>query len=96
VKTLDFFEADVDKFSLIKAARLALEEGGSFPVALNSANEVAVSAFLEKRIKFINISEVVMEIVEKHQKREVLSLEEIFDVDRETRLLTQNLLKERY
>lgn len=96
VKTLDFFEADVDKFSLIKAARLALEEGGSFPVTLNAANEVAVSAFLEQRIKFINISEVVMEIVEKHQKREVLSLEEIFDVDRDTRLLTQNLLKERY
>ena len=62
----------------------------------NAANEVAVSAFLEQKIKFINISEVVMEIVERHQKREVLSLEEIFDEDRDTRLLTQNLLKERY
>ena len=95
VKTLDFFEVDVDKFSLVKAARLALEEGGSFPVALNAANEVAVSAFLEGRIKFIDISEVVMGIVEGHQKREVQSLEEIFDVDRDTRLLTQNLLIER-
>lgn len=96
IRALEFFEVDVEKFPLIKLARLALEEGESFPIALNAANEVAVSDFLQQRIKFIDISEIITEIVETHQKREVQSLEDIFDVDRETRRATFDLLKKRY
>jgi len=95
IKALEFYEADTEKFPIIKLARLALEEGESFPIALNAANEMAVSAFLEKRIKFMDISEVVTEIVENHQKRKVQSLEDIFDVDRETRRASLDLLKKR-
>ena len=95
IKALEFFEADVEKFPLIKLARFVLEEGGSYPVAINASNEVAVSAFLNKRIKFTEISDVVAEIVENHQKREVENLEDIFCVDRESREMTRNLLKER-
>jgi len=96
IKALEFFEVDSGKFPLIKIACLALEEGESFPIALNAANEVAVSAFLKQRIKFMDISEVVTKTVENHQKREVQSLEDIFDVDRETRRATLSLLKKRY
>jgi len=95
IKALEFFEADVEKFPLIKLARFVLEEGGSYPVAINASNEVAVSAFLNKRIKFTEISDVVAEVVENHQKREVGNLEDIFCVDRESREMTRNLLKER-
>jgi len=96
IRALEFFEVDAEKFPLIKLARLALEEGGSFPIALNAANEAAVSDFLKKKIKFTDISEVVTKIVETHQKRKVQSLEDIFDVDQETRRATLNLLKKRY
>ncbi len=96
IRALEFFEVDAEKFPLIKLARLALEEGGSFPIALNAANEATVSDFLKKKIKFTDISEVVTKIVEMHQKREVQSLEDIFDVDQETRRATLNLLKKRY
>jgi len=95
IKALEFYEVDTEKFPIIKLARLALEEGESFPIALNAANEVVVSAFLEQRIKFMDISEVVTEIVENHQKRKIQSLEDIFDVDRETRRVSLDLLKER-
>ena len=95
IKVLEFHEVNVEKFPIIKLARLALEEGDSFPIALNAANEVVVSAFLEKRIKFMDISDVVTEIVENHQKRKAQSLEDIFDVDRETRRVSLDLLKKR-
>lgn len=95
IKALEFYEVNVEKFPIIKPARLALEEGESFPIALNAANEVVVSAFLEQRIKFMDISDVVTEIVENHQKRKAQSLEDIFDVDRETRRVSLDLLKKR-
>ncbi|NIO48473.1 MAG: 1-deoxy-D-xylulose-5-phosphate reductoisomerase [Candidatus Aminicenantes bacterium] len=95
IKALEFYEVDTEKFPIIKLSRLALEEGESFPIVLNAANEVVVSAFLEKRIKFMDISEVVSAIVENHQKRKVQSLEDIFDVDRETRRASLDLLKKR-
>lgn len=95
IKALEFYEVNVEKFPIIKLARLALEEGESFPIALNAANEVVVSAFLEQRIKFMDISDVVTEIVENHQKRKVQSLEDIFDIDRETRRVSLDLLKKR-
>ena len=95
IKALEFYEVDVEKFPIIKLARLALEEGESFPIALNAANEVVVSAFLEQRIKFMDISDVVTEIVENHQKRKVQGLGDIFDVDRETRRVSLDLLKKR-
>lgn len=96
IRVLEFYEVGARKFPLFFLARHALEEGGSVPVALNAANEVAVDAFLEKRIKFPDISEIVAEVVEGHQKREAKSLEDIFDVDRETRDVTFNLLKQRF
>jgi len=95
IKALEFYEVNVEKFPIIKLARLALEEGESFPIALNAANEVVVSAFLEQRIKFMDISDVVTEIVENHQKRKAQSLEDIFDVDRETRRVSLDLLEKR-
>ena len=95
IKSLEFFKPDVDKFPLLKLARMALEEGGSFPVVLNAANEVAVAAFLQKGIRFPEIAEIVSEAVENHQKKEVKDLDDILLVDRETRLVTRNLMERR-
>ena len=95
IKSLEFLDVEEEKFPLIKLAFRALEEGESTPVALNAANEVVVEAFLNGEIKFTDISVLVREAVENHQKREVESLEDIFDVDRETREHTQNIMKQR-
>lgn len=95
IKVLEFYKVDVKKFPLVKLARQVLEEGESFPVALNTANEVAVEMFLKRRIKFSDIADVVAEIVENHKKRKIESLDDIFEVDRETKQQTRNLLKKR-
>ncbi len=95
VRALEFYEIDNQKFPLVKLARKALEEGGSVPVALNTANEIAVEAFVEGKIRFIDIPEIVIKTVESHPKRKLESLEEIFDIDRETKLKTRNLIDQR-
>jgi len=95
VRALEFYEIDNQKFPLVKLARKALEEGGSVPVALNTANEIAVEAFVKGKIRFIDIPEIVIKTVESHPKRKLESLEEIFDIDRETKLKTRNLIDQR-
>jgi 1-deoxy-D-xylulose-5-phosphate reductoisomerase len=96
VRSLEFYPVDEKRFPLIRLARLALEEEKSLPVALNAANEVAVEAFLDRRIGFSDIVEVVSEVVEEHRLSEAAGLEEVFDVDRETRKQAATLIKRRF
>lgn len=96
VRSLEFYEADSRKFPLLQLARQALIEGESVPVTLNAANEVAVEAFLSNKIKFTGISGVVAKVLKTHQKKKVNTLEEIFEVDQETRNITRNILKNRF
>jgi 1-deoxy-D-xylulose-5-phosphate reductoisomerase len=95
VRSLEFFEIDDEKFPLVKLASKALEEGDSLPVVLNAANEVAVEAFITGKIGFLDIAKIVTNCVEDHDKREIESLEDIFTIDRETKLKTRNLIDQR-
>lgn len=96
IRALEFYEVDQKKFPLVALARRALQEGGSFPVALNAANEVAVAVFLKNRLKFSDISDVIMGALNGHQRRKIGSMEDVFAVDREMRRETRNLLKKRF
>jgi len=95
IQSLDFFGVDTNKFPLIKIARRALKEGGSFPVALNAANEEVVEAFLKKKLRFSEVYDVIRETVEAHNAREVNSIEEIFQIDREIRIKTRKIIEQR-
>lgn len=59
VNKLTFEKPDYDKFPLLKLAFSAIQEGGNMPCILNAANEVAVRAFLEEKVKFVEIPEIV-------------------------------------
>ncbi len=96
VQTLEFFEVDIQKFPLVRLAREALEEGDSVPVVLNAANEVAVGAFLDKKINFLDIHDLVARLVGDHQKTEVRSLEDVLELDRATQKDGWNYLEQRY
>jgi len=96
VRSLEFFEVEEERYPLIAFARRALETGKSLPVALNAANEVAVEAFLRRRIGFVDISAVVGEVLQRHRVSVADTLEAVFAIDRETRVLTENFLKQRY
>lgn len=62
----------------------AAREGGSMPTVFNAANEKAVSKFLDRKIRFTDIYEIITECMDAHQTKPAPSVEEILDAERET------------
>jgi 1-deoxy-D-xylulose-5-phosphate reductoisomerase len=83
--SLTFLEPDLEKFRCLRLAYEALAMGGTAPAVLNAANEVAVGLFLERRIAFSAIPELIEAAMEAHTPRHVTALEDLVEVDRETR-----------
>jgi 1-deoxy-D-xylulose-5-phosphate reductoisomerase len=79
---LDFEDPDRDAFPCLGLAYRALEGDKSLPVVLNAANEVAVAEFLEGRIGFTAIPDVIASAMEAHREVEVASLSQVRTVDR--------------
>ena len=69
MNSLTFFEPDTAKFPALRLAREALEAGGKAPCVLNAANEIAVAAFLEGQIQFLDIPRIVESALEQHAAR---------------------------
>lgn len=82
---LTFEKADEETFSLLKLARHAAELGGTFTTVLNAANESAVSLFLEGKIGFLKLFEVVEQEVLNHKAHPVSDVDEILAIDQETK-----------
>jgi 1-deoxy-D-xylulose-5-phosphate reductoisomerase len=82
---LTFEAPDPQRFPALRLARNALVEGGTAPTILNAANEVAVAAFLERRIGFLDIARTVERTLEALPVRAVESLDDVISVDREAR-----------
>jgi len=85
VGRLEFRRVDERRYPLFGLARQALQAGDSLPVALNAANEVAVAAFLEKRIFFGDIPAVVARVMDGHRPCPADSAETIIDIDKQAR-----------
>jgi 1-deoxy-D-xylulose-5-phosphate reductoisomerase len=85
VGQLTFFAPDPDKFPCLRLARQALEAGGVAPVVLNAANEVAVAAFLERRIGFTDIARLIGEALDRDGTGPLASIEGCVMTDAETR-----------
>jgi len=95
VKRLEFHRVDERRYPLFALAKQALRAGGSLPVALNAANEVAVAAFLEKRILFPDLRAVVAKVMEAHRARPADSIGAIYDIDQEARRETRRFIPQR-
>lgn len=91
---LTFEPADEATFPALKTARQCLETGGTAPTVMNAANEVAVAAFLNRRIGFLDIEAVVAEVMTGHVVRPVRTLEDVFAADAEARRLSEAALAE--
>ena len=79
--TLTFEEPDTERFPAVNLARRAGEVGGTLPAVLNAANEIAVEAFVNRKINFPQISEIVGGVMERHQLIEHPTLEQILEAD---------------
>ncbi len=89
---LTFEKPNPEVFGCIRLACDAIEAGGSYPAALNAANEVLVSAFLNKKIRFMDIQNTLQRIMYDHKPAYNLDLEGILEIDRKTRELTGEFL----
>jgi 1-deoxy-D-xylulose-5-phosphate reductoisomerase len=79
--SLDFEPVDHARFPSLRLAYRAGEAGRTFPAALNAANEVAVAAFLEGRIAFVDIPAVVECVLDEHEPRDASILDAVMEVD---------------
>ena len=85
VGALTFFEPDPVKFPCLRLSREALEAGGAAPIALNAANELANAAFLDRRIRFVDIPQLIERAVEAEGAGAITSIEDCIEVDARTR-----------
>jgi 1-deoxy-D-xylulose-5-phosphate reductoisomerase len=79
--TLTFEEPDVERFPAIELARRAGEIGGTLPAVLNAANEIAVEAFVNRKINFSQITELVRRTMDAHKVVSHPTLEQILEAD---------------
>src|SRR5215217_3567515 len=90
---LEFEPPDLETFSLLALARRAGEQGGTYPCAFNAANEVAVAAFLDRRLPFLGIAEVVERVLERVDGGPVRDLDDLVEVDAESRRAAEAVLQ---
>ncbi|MYG51908.1 MAG: 1-deoxy-D-xylulose-5-phosphate reductoisomerase [Rhodospirillaceae bacterium] len=91
--TLSFEAPDLERFPALGLAFSALKAGGAAPAVLNAANEVAVAAFLDGAIAFLEIAGVVEETLSRGPQHPIGSLDDVLAVDRTARRIAQELTK---
>jgi len=92
IGSLNFFAPDLIRFPCLNVAYDALSAGGTGPAILNAANEVAVEAFLERKIGFLDISRTCETIMRRLPATPMSSLADALDADREARIVARELL----
>jgi 1-deoxy-D-xylulose-5-phosphate reductoisomerase len=91
---LTFESPDLERFPCLRLAREAGEAGGTAPCVLNAADEVAVGAFLEGRLRFTGIAEIVERTLGEMPAEPVTHFEELFAVDEEARRRSADVIEE--
>lgn len=92
VARLDFEAPDPERFPCLHLAYQALERGGTAPAMLNAANEVAVEAFLQRRLPFMGISRLIAQVLEQLPQQAADTLSDVLEADRQARHQARNLL----
>ncbi|WP_191485447.1 1-deoxy-D-xylulose-5-phosphate reductoisomerase [Pseudomonas sp. FEN] len=92
VARLDFQAPDEQRFPCLRLAREAAEAGNSAPAMLNAANEVAVAAFLERRIRYLEIARIIEDVLNLEPVVAVNELDAVFAADAKARALAEQWL----
>ena len=94
VKRMDFEEPDLERFPCLRLAYQAIDAGGIMPTVLNAANEVAVAAFLQERIRFTDIAKVIERCMDLIAVTGADSLDIILDADKLARVHSEEIISE--
>lgn len=89
---LSFYNPDEETFSCLNLAKQALKAGGTMPCFLNGANEAAVALFLEEKIKFTDIPELISNAMKNHTPIMNYTLDDIVKTDLSAREIVLNLI----
>ena len=92
-REMTFYAPRMDDFPLLGLAYMCAEKGGSYTIAFNAANEVAVHAFLEKKCGFLDIAAVVEQTLNSDWSEAVSSLQDVLEQDCRSRNVAQEALK---
>jgi 1-deoxy-D-xylulose-5-phosphate reductoisomerase len=95
LKRLDFAAASTRRFPCLRLAREAMKKGGALPCALNAADEIAVAAFLERRLPFNGIAAVIESTLEKMPRTKLEKMSDVLDADREARRIAREAVQAR-
>jgi 1-deoxy-D-xylulose-5-phosphate reductoisomerase len=89
LKRLDFQKASARRFPCLRLAREALKKGGALPCALNAADEIAVAAFLEERLPFLGIPEVIERVLARAPRTRFEKMDDVLAADAEARRMAK-------
>ena len=89
MRRLDFEDVPAKKFPCLTLAQEALRQGGPLPCALNAADEIAVAAFLEKKLPFLGIAVVIERVLEEMPRTPMRTIEDVLNADAEARRLAR-------
>jgi 1-deoxy-D-xylulose-5-phosphate reductoisomerase len=92
IGALTFEPVDDEAFACLRLAREAARAGGTAPCVLNAANEIAVHAFLGRRLDFLGIAAVIEETLDRLPPQPVRAFESLYEADREARALAASLV----
>ncbi len=90
---LEFVEPDMQRYPCLRLAREAMQTGGTATTILNAANEVAVQAFLDKKLNFTDISKTVEYVLEQIASRPADSIETVVDEDERARIVADEFIE---
>ncbi len=89
LRRLDFAKASTRRFPCLRLAREALKKGGALPCALNAADEIAVAAFLERKLPFLGIPEVIERVLARTPKIRFTTMDDVLTADTEARRMAK-------
>jgi 1-deoxy-D-xylulose-5-phosphate reductoisomerase len=89
LRRLDFAKVSTRRFPCLRLAREAMQKGGALPCALNAADEIAVAAFLEGRLGFIGIPEVIEGVLARTPSQQFEKMDDVLTADQEARRMAR-------
>ena len=92
-KKLEFYDPDYRRYPMLKLAFEASRKSAAYPTAYNAANEIAVDAFVNQRIRYLHISEIVEEALQHDWSDAPVDLQSVFDADSRVRSITDKLVR---
>ena len=91
--SLTFEKPDMDTFKCLSLAYRAIKTGGTLPTVMNGTNEIAVSAFLENKIGFLDIADIIEKTMDSYTVKYDYTVEDLVDADKWARKFSDNLIK---